>query len=113
MKSGIYYRGKFIVFDPIQLDVHEKCYIVYESHELESPENPDTFIAIKTGEVHHESGAVIHYHLQKSAPQKLRTLVRSCKEEIKVPWWVIEKEKRVPLKGLQKIIAYLKEKGEL
>jgi len=85
MKSGIYYRGKFIEFDPIQLDVKEKCYIVYEPYELESPENPDTFIAEKTKEVPHESGAIIHYHLQKPAPKALADLLKQTKEVVKAP----------------------------
>ena len=96
MKTGIYFKGKFIEFDPTQLDVNEKCYVVYEPYELESPENPDTFIAEKTREVKHESGATIHYHLHKPAPQALRSLLKSAKEEVKAP-------KRI--KGLKNIIA--------
>ena len=113
MKTGIYFKGKFIEFDPIQLEKGEKCYILYEPYELESPENPDTFIATKTREVKHESGAILHYHLHKPAPKSLRDLIKDYKEEIKAPRWIIEKRKRIPLKGLAKIIAYLKEKGEL
>ena len=85
VKTGIYYKGKFIEFDPIQLDVNEKCYIVYEPYELESPKNPDTYIAEKTREVKHESGGIIHYHTHKPAPKKLRDLIKGCKEKIKVP----------------------------
>ncbi|MBO8180782.1 MAG: hypothetical protein H0Z19_09970 [Archaeoglobus sp.] len=84
MKTGIYYKGKFIEFDPTQLEKEEKCYIVYEPYELESPENPDTFIATKTREAKHESGGTIHYHIHKPAPKKLRDILKSCKEEIKV-----------------------------
>ena len=113
MKTGIYYKGKFIEFDPIQLDVNEKCYVVYEPYELENSENSDTFIAEKTREGKHESGATIHYHTHKPAPKKLRDLIKDCKEEIKVPRWILKERKRIPLKGLNKIIAYLKEKGEL
>ena len=99
MKSGIYFRGKFIEFDPIQLEKGEKCYILYEPHELESPEQADTFIAEKTREVQHESGAVIHYHLHKPAPPKLRKILKSVKEEVKAP-----KE----VKGLREIIRHSK-----
>lgn len=85
MKSGVYYKGKFIKFNPLQLKKEEKCYIVYEQHELESPDQTDTFIAEKTNEVLHESGAVIHYHLYKPAPQSLRNLLKSTKTEIDIP----------------------------
>ena len=101
MKSGIYYKGKFIEFDPSQLDIKEKCYILYEPYELESPDQPDTLIAEKTNEFYHESGAIIHYHIQKPAPTKLRELLKSCKETVKLP-------KRV--KGLQNIIKAIEEK---
>jgi len=96
MKTGIYYRGKFIEFDPTQLDVKEKCYIVYEPYELESPENPDTFIAEKTREVKHESGAIIHYHLQKPAPKALADLLKQTKEVVKAPR---------DIKGLRNIVT--------
>ena len=99
MKSGIYYRGKFIEFDPIQLNVKEKCYVILEPHELEEPSQPDTFIAEKTKEVQHESGAVIHYHLHKPAPPKLRKILKSVKKEVKAP-----KE----VKGLREIIRHSK-----
>jgi len=95
VKSGIYYKGKFIEFDPIQLDIKEKCYIIYEPHELESPENPDTFIAEKTKEVPHESGGIIHYHLYKPAPKRLRDLLKQTKDVVKAPRNV---------KGLKEII---------
>ena len=103
MRTGIYFKGKFIEFDPIQLDVNEKCYVVYEPYELESPESPDTFIAEKTREVKHESGAIIHYHIHKPAPKKLKELLKTAKEIIKAPRWKDPKKKEM-LKGLKEII---------
>lgn len=85
MKRGIYYKGKFVKFNPLQLKKGEKGYIVYEQYELESPDQPDTVIVEKTNEVLHESGAVIHYHLYKPAPQSLRNLLKSTKTEIDIP----------------------------
>lgn len=99
MKTGIYYKGKFIRLDLTQLDVNEKAYVLYEPFEFENPNQPDTFIAEKTREVQHESGGIIHYHLHKPAPQALRALLKAAVEEVEAPKGV---------KGLQKIIEKVK-----
>lgn len=96
MKVGLYFKGKFIELDPIQLSEKEKCYaLLNEGEKYKYPKRRedgtieevevDTLIVEKIEEIKHESGAIIHRHIWKPAPPKLKEILKSAKGEVKAP----------------------------